>query len=60
MGCLGDTPFKINVLQASTVTGTAATFVHLRCGGPEPMPRRILIVDDNAPNRELIREALTA
>ena len=39
--------------------GEAATFVHLRCGGPEPMPRRILIVDDHAPNRELIREALT-
>jgi PleD family two-component response regulator len=27
--------------------------------GQEPMPGKILVVDDHAPNRELIREALT-
>jgi two-component system NtrC family response regulator len=36
-----------------------ATFVHPWSWGQEPMPGKILIVDDHAPNRELIREALT-
>jgi two-component system response regulator AtoC len=37
----------------------AATFVHPWSEGQAPMPGKILIVDDHAPNRELIREALT-
>src|SRR5579864_9049895 len=42
-----------------TVMSAVATFVHPSSGGQEPMPGRILVVDDHAPNRELIREALT-
>jgi len=58
-GSLGETSFKINILQAGTVMSAAATFVHSWSGGQDPMPEKILIVDDHAPNRELIREALT-
>src|SRR5215469_1021983 len=36
-----------------------ATFVRPRSEGVERMPGKILVVDDLAPNRELIREALT-
>jgi CheY-like chemotaxis protein len=58
-GFLGETTFRINILQVSTVMSAAAILVHPWSWGQEPMPGKILIVDDYAPNRELIREALT-
>jgi DNA-binding NtrC family response regulator len=47
------------MLQASAVMSALATVVHPWNRGQVPMPGKILIVDDHAPNRELIREALT-
>ena len=53
------TSLKINILQARSAVREVAAFMHSWNGGPEPMPGKILVVDDHAPNRELIREALT-